>query len=193
MNATTESQALTGERAELVALLERHRGFLLQTAQGLTESQARTASTVSALTIASLLKHVADTEEQWFRFALEGASAFTAVYTDDVDWDAVATEGESNGGDWSDSEWTDTRFVLADHETLEFLRARIEQVAGRTEEILRTADLDVVHDLPVAPWFEPGAAWSVRRVALHMLAEISQHSGHADIIREALDGARTMG
>ncbi|SFN79038.1 Protein of unknown function [Pseudonocardia ammonioxydans] len=195
MNATTttDHQAPTGERAELIATLERHRGFLLQTAQGLTEEQARTPSTVSALTIASLLKHVADTEEQWFRFAVEGAGAFGEVYTGDVDWDAVAAEGAENGGDWSGSEWEDTRFVLAEHETLEYLRARIEQVAARTEEVLRSADLDTTHALPVAPWFEPGVSWSVRRVALHMLAETSQHAGHADIVREAIDGQKTMG
>ena len=200
MNATTttDQQAPTGERAELIATLERHRGFLLHTAQRLTDEQARTTSTVSALTIASLLKHVADTEEQWFRFAVEGASAFTEVYTDDIyggeiDWPAVDAEAATNDGDWSGSEWEDTRFVLAEHETLEFLRARIEQVAARTEEVLRSADLDTTHPLPVAPWFEPGASWSVRRVAIHMLAEISQHAGHADIIREALDGQKTMG
>jgi uncharacterized damage-inducible protein DinB len=182
----TDSPAtLTGERADLIALLERHRGFLLQTAQGLTDEQARTASTVSALTIASLLKHVADTEEQWFRFALEGAAAFGG-WTENVDWDAVDAAGD-------DGEWEDTRFVLADHETLEFLRDRVEQVAARSEEVLRSADLDAAHDLPVAPWFEAGARWSVRRVAIHMIAEISQHSGHADIIREAIDGQKTMG
>nr|WP_299520382.1 DUF664 domain-containing protein [uncultured Serinicoccus sp.] len=54
-------------------------------------------------------------------------------------------------------------------------------------------DLDATHPLPQAPWFEEGASWSVRRVALHMLAEIAQHAGHADIIREAIDGQRTMG
>ncbi|MEJ8281298.1 DinB family protein [Pseudonocardia spirodelae] len=197
MNATQDTSTLTGERAELIATLERHRGFLLQTAQGLTEDQARTTSTVSALTIASLLKHVADTEEQWFRFAVEGAGAFggTDAYDGSTDWDAVDAEAEANGGDWAASgeEWVDTRFVLADHETLEHLRARVEQVAARTEEVLRTADLDTAHALPVAPWFEPGVSWSVRRVAIHMLAEISQHAGHADIIREAIDGQRTMG
>ncbi|MBC3190648.1 DinB family protein [Pseudonocardia sp. C8] len=185
MNATpsTAQQATTGERAELISSLERHRGFLLQTAEGLTEEQARTTSTVSALTIASLLKHVADTEEQWFRFAVEGAGAFAGPY-DDVDWAAVEADPDS---------FVDTRFVVSDEETLDVLRARIEQVAARTEEILRSADLDAAHELPVAPWFEPGVSWSVRRVALHMLAEISQHSGHADIIREAVDGQKTMG
>ncbi|TCK25690.1 DinB family protein [Pseudonocardia endophytica] len=185
MNATDTPVTLTGERADLIALLERHRGFLLRTADGLTEEQGRTASTVSALTIGSLLKHVADTEEQWFRFALEGAGAFGG-WTENVDWDAVDAAEDAD-------EWEDTRFVLAEHESLDFLRARIEQVAARSEEILRTADLDTSHDLPVAPWFEAGARWSVRRVAIHMIAEISQHSGHADIIREAIDGQKTMG
>ncbi|MBV9583186.1 MAG: DUF664 domain-containing protein, partial [Chloroflexi bacterium] len=46
---------------------------------------------------------------------------------------------------------------------------------------------------PEAPWFERGARWSARRVLLHLIAETSQHAGHADIIREALDGAKTMG
>ena len=79
------------ERDEIIETLARHRDFLLQTAQGLTEEQARTASTVSVLTIASLLKHVADTEEQWMEFAVKGEEAFEAggVYTSDVDWDAV--------------------------------------------------------------------------------------------------------
>ena len=54
-------------------------------------------------------------------------------------------------------------------------------------------DLDVSHPLPTAPWFEPGASWSARRVLLHMIAETAQHAGHADIIRESLDGAKTMG
>ena len=60
------------ERDDLVETLTRHRGFLLHTARGLTEEQGRTASTVSALTIAGLLKHVADTEEQWMAFAVDG-------------------------------------------------------------------------------------------------------------------------
>ena len=54
-------------------------------------------------------------------------------------------------------------------------------------------DLDADHPLPDAPWFEAGARWSARRVLLHVLAETAQHAGHADIIRESLDGAKTMG
>ena len=169
------------EHTDLIESLARHRGFLLQTAAGLTDEQARTRSTVSELTVASLLKHVADTEEQWFDFARRGPEAMAAG---DVDWEAVG-RGEV--------EFVDTRFVLTDEDTLDRLRARVAEVAAGTEQFLAGADLDVSHPLPQAPWFEPGAAWSVRRVALHCIAEISQHAGHADIIREAIDGAKTMG
>lgn len=183
------------ESATLIESLARHRGFLLQTAEGLTEEQARTASTVSALSIASLLKHVADTEEQWIGFAVRGAEAFgdSEVYDADVDWEAVDAEAADNGGDWSDSEWEDTRFVLTDAETLDALRGRVAEVAAKTEKVLAEIDLDQSHPLPDAPWFEKGVSWSGRRVALHVLAEISQHAGHADIIREAIDGRKTMG
>ncbi len=54
-------------------------------------------------------------------------------------------------------------------------------------------DLDVSHPLPKAPWFAPGERWSARRVLLHIMAETAQHAGHADIIRESLDGAKSMG
>ena len=54
-------------------------------------------------------------------------------------------------------------------------------------------DLDGDHALPEAPWFEPGARWSARRVLVHIIAETAQHAGHADIIRESIDGAKTMG
>ena len=71
--------------------------------------------------------------------------------------------------------------------------AEYERVAARTDELVATADLDHAHPLPAAPWFAPGAARSARRVFIHVVAETAQHSGHADIIREALDGQKTMG
>lgn len=54
-------------------------------------------------------------------------------------------------------------------------------------------DLDAGHPLPPAPWFEAGARWSASRVVLHVIAETAQHAGHADILRESLDGAKSMG
>jgi hypothetical protein len=67
-------------------------------------------------------------------------------------------------------------------------------VARRTDEVVAALpDLDMSRPLPEAPWFESGARWSARRVIMHIITETTQHSGHADIIREAIDGAKTMG
>jgi hypothetical protein len=175
------------EIRDLVETLDRHRGFLLQTADGLGTEQARTRSTVSALTIASILKHVADTEEQWMQFAVHGTEAFGQGY-DEVDQDPQDPQDPQV---WAGLD--DPRFVLSEAETLQVLRERVLAVGAATTRILGTTDLDVAHPLPRAPWFEPGAVWSVRRVALHTIAEIAQHAGHADIIRESIDGRRTMG
>jgi uncharacterized damage-inducible protein DinB len=169
---TTPPTTLTGERADLVAALDRHHGFLLQTVQGITDDQARERTTVSELTLGGLVKHVAITEGQWLRFARGGPEAMMAGV---------------DPADWADGH------VMRPDQTLEELVARLREVAVDTDEFAATADLDAAHPLPSAPWFEPGAEWTVRRVLLHLIAEVSQHAGHADIIRESLDGAKTMG
>jgi len=85
-------------------------------------------------------------------------------------------------------------FQMLAGETLLGLLEAYAQVARRTEELVaQLPDLDAAHPLPPAPWFEPSARWSARRVLLHIIAETAQHAGHADIIREAIDGAKTMG
>ena len=67
-------------------------------------------------------------------------------------------------------------------------------MAARTDELVESLpDLDLSHPLPPAPWFAPGATRSARRVFLHIVAETAQHAGHADIIRETIDGQKTMG
>ena len=79
-------------------------------------------------------------------------------------------------------------------ETLAGVLADYEEVSRTTDEFVASVpDLDVEHALPEAPWFEPGARWSVRRVVLHIIAETAQHAGHADILRESIDGQKTMG
>jgi hypothetical protein len=80
-------------------------------------------------------------------------------------------------------------------ETLENLLRAHAEVARRSDELVRTLpDLDVSQPLPeVVPWFRPGARWSARRTLLHIVAETAQHAGHADILRETIDGQKTMG
>ncbi|MEU8262524.1 DinB family protein [Micromonospora sp. NPDC048999] len=163
-------QVLTGERADLRTTLCRHRGFLRQTVQGLTDEQAARRSTVSELCLGGLIKHVAVTEERWMWFAVGGAEAM-----------------RSQPLDWAG------QFRMTEGETLAGLLAEFDRVATETDALIATLDLDAAHPLPSAPWFEPGASWSVRRVLLHLIAETAQHAGHADIIREAIDGAKTMG
>ncbi len=79
-------------------------------------------------------------------------------------------------------------------ETLPALLERYERVAAETDDLVRRLpSLDATQELPRAPWFEPGARWSGRHVLMHILAETAQHTGHADVIREALDGQKSMG
>jgi len=164
----------TGERADLLASLARHRHFLRYTVRDLTDEQARQRTTVSELTLGGLIKHVALTERQWISFIVTGPSAMS--------WESAGA------GDWSQG------FRMLAGETVAGLLDGYAQVARQTDELVATLpDLDAAQPLPEAPWFEPGARWSARRVLLHVIAETAQHAGHADIIRESLDGAKTMG
>lgn len=184
---TPEATTLTGERADLLETLNKHRYFLRFTARELTDAQANERTTVSALCVGGLIKHVAEVEENWANFALHGPDAIGAEWAD-VDWDNVDLENLDPDGKWADG------FRLVEGESLADVLKHYEEVAERTDEVVRTLpDLDVSYPLPKAPWFEPGARWSARRAILHIIAETSQHAGHADIIRESLDGAKTMG
>src|SRR5688572_2086143 len=100
--------------------------------------------------------------------------------------------GGAEGMQSEPSDW-ENGFRMVEGETLAGLLEEYEQIAKHTNELVGTLDLDTSYPLPEAPWFEPGARWSVRRVLLHVIAETSQHAGHADIIRESIDGAKTMG
>ena len=165
---------VAGERADLLQSLARQRHFLCHTTRGLTDEQAARQTTPSELCLGGLIKHVALTEQQWTRFIIDGPSAMS--------WD------EASAGDWM------AGFKMLDGETLVTLLENYAQVARRTGELVaQLPDLDAAQPLPPAPWFEPGAHWSARRVLLHVIAETAQHAGHADIIRESLDGAKSMG
>ena len=168
------SEPAVGERADLLQSLARQRHFLRHTTRGLTDDLAARQTTASDLSLGGLIKHVALTEQQWMRFIVDGPSAMS--------WD------EASAGDWM------AGFKMLAGETLASLLETYAQVADRTEELVaQLPDLDAAQPLPPAPWFEPGAPWSARRVLLHVIAETAHHAGHADIIRESLDGAKSMG
>jgi hypothetical protein len=172
---TTMTIDLDQERADLLDTLGKHRGFLRHTVDGLTDEQAATRTTDSALILGGLIKHVTQVERQWARFIVEGPSAIGMA-------DEAAMTAHADG------------FRMLDGETLAGLLEQYDDVARGTDELIRTLpSLDASHPLPEAPWFEAGARWSARRAVVHIIAETAQHAGHADIIRESLDGQKTMG
>ncbi|MFI0940204.1 DinB family protein [Streptomyces sp. NPDC021020] len=177
-DAAATAPVPTGERADLLEVLGKHRHFLRFTARDLTDEQAGRRTTASELCIGGLIKHVTVCERSWAAFVAEGPSAmpdFTAMT--EADFAQRADE-----------------FRMLPGETLAGVLAAYDEAARRTDELVASLpDLDASHPLPKAPWFEGDARWSARRTFLHIVAETAQHAGHADIIREALDGAKSMG
>jgi len=168
---------LAGERADLLRTLNTARHWLRHTTRGITEEQARQRTTASELTLGGLIKHVAAVEKNWASFIEHGPS----IAPD------FANMTEEDYKDWSEG------FKLQPGETLAGALAEYADVAKHTDELVATLpDLDASHPLPPAPWNEPGARRTARATLLHIAGETFQHAGHADIIRESLDGAQSM-
>ncbi|MCM2579269.1 DinB family protein [Streptomyces meridianus] len=174
----TVNDLTTGERADLLETLAKHRHFLRFTTRDLTDEQAAQRTTVSELCLGGLIKHVTAVERGWVDFILDGPSAMG-------DFTSMTEEDLARRAD---------EFRLLPGETLAGVLADYAEVARRTDELVaELTDLDATQPLPKAPWFEPGARWSARRVLMHIASETAQHAGHADIVRESLDGAKSMG
>ncbi|HYO38318.1 MAG TPA: DinB family protein [Nocardioidaceae bacterium] len=171
------------ERADLVDVLRKHRSLFLRTVAGLTDEQARRRPTVSELSLGGLVKHVTGCERQWAAFVTDGPAS-----SPDIDWAGV---------DWSNpppevQNYVDG-FTMLEGETLAGLVEAYHAATAATDDLVTSVDLDGLQPLPTAPWFEPGASWSARRVFMHIVAETAQHAGHADILRETIDGQKSMG
>src|SRR5579875_339065 len=144
-----EPGSLTGERADLVEALDRHRFFLRQTVRDLTDEQAARHTTVSELCLGGLIKHVTATERRWAEFIRTGPAA-------------MAPPGDADAAQWQ------AGFRMEEGETLAGLLADYDSVASHTDDLVRTLpDLDASQPLPEAPWFPPvgpeGAAAHHRR------------------------------
>jgi len=167
------NMAVDLERADLLETLAKHRDLLRRTARRLTDEQAAMRTTVSELSVGGIIKHVTATEHRWADFIEQGPAAFAPV--------DEATAGVQAG-------------TFRVDRPLAALLEDYDAAARRSEDLVASLpSLDASHPLPDAPWFAPGARWSARRVFLHLIAETAQHAGHADIIREALDGRKSMG
>jgi uncharacterized damage-inducible protein DinB len=157
---------VAGESESLLAFLAQQRAAARNAAYGLTEDQARMGSTGSTLSIGGLIKHLAGAERGWID-RLEQCDT-----SDPTDYAAYLAG-----------------FHLTPDESLAGVLDLYRQAAARTDKVVAAVgDLDRIVELPKGvPWF-PGEA-SVRWIVLHLIEETARHAGHADIIRESLDGA----
>ncbi|NHC44948.1 DinB family protein [Motilibacter aurantiacus] len=160
----------------LLAFLAQQRLTLRAACFGLTDEQARLTPTPSTLSVGGLVKHLADMESGWMRTML-------GLPEVSDEGDAAATEAYDDG------------FRLRADETLAQVLDRYAEVAAQTERLVR-AEESLDRPVPVpkgVPWFPQDVdAWSVRWVLLHLIQETARHAGHADIVREAVDGANAI-
>ena len=163
------------ERESLIAYVDQQRDAFVSVSHGLTEEQIRIAPTAGTLSIGGLVKHVTTCERGWTE---RMAAAPDAPAPPDRSVEEQATA-------WGDD------FRVTDGDSLESLLAALAAQGDTTREVLRRADLGAAVPVPRdAPWFPQDVdAWSVRWVLLHVIEETARHAGHADIIRESIDGA----
>jgi uncharacterized damage-inducible protein DinB len=163
------------ERSALRAYLAYHQGAYFAVAYGLTDEQARSRPTVSDLSIGGLIKHVTAMQQTWMSRV---AAAPDAPPKDPRPFNQVAAEYAE-------------QHLMRDDETLDGLLEKFKAQNSVSLDLVETADLDAEVPVPhEIPWFPKDLkAWSVRWVILHVINELARHSGHADIIREGIDGA----
>jgi hypothetical protein len=163
------------ERESLIAYLDQQRDAFAAVAFGLTEEQIRLAPTAGTLTIGGLIKHVTTCERGWT------ARMAAAPHAPEPPKQSLEEQATAWGDD----------FRVTDDDTLKALLSALAAQGEVTRAVLREADLGAAVPVPRdAPWFPRDVeAWSVRWVAMHIVEELARHAGHADIVRESIDGA----
>ena len=163
------------ERQTLLEFLRFNQNAFFAVAYGLTDEQARSKPSVSALSIGGLIKHAAGVQRGWMN-RVESAPEFPP--RDERPMEEIVAEYEDE-------------YVMRDDETLQELLDKLRAQNQDTLRIFAAADLDapvpVPHDVPGFP--QDLDFWNVRWVALHLIEELTRHAGHGDIIRESADGA----
>jgi len=161
-----------GERAALEAWLEFHRATLLYKCSGLTPEQLGTRSVPpSSLSLRGLVRHMTEVERSWFRRVVAGADAPPLYYgpdDEDGDFDGVGR----------DTDHPDSATAVA------------RELAAFTAECEVSRALAGAHDSldDVGAGLRHGQQVSLRWVFLHMIEEYARHNGHADLLRERIDG-----
>jgi uncharacterized damage-inducible protein DinB len=152
---------LADEREALTQQLDFHRATLLRKLEGLEGEPLRRPMTASGLSLLGLVKHLAETEHGWF----------LKIYAGLTEPDLFTTDGDP-----------DADFRLGPDETADVVVGQYLRTCERARVVVASGDLDDVVTTP------SGAEANLRAILVHMIQETARHNGHADIIREAIDG-----
>jgi uncharacterized damage-inducible protein DinB len=165
-----------GERPALLEYLEYHHTAFFAVSHGLTDDQARSTPTVSALSISGVIKHVTLMEYAWTLTVASPTEPFPAE------------DPRSLVGMMMDFE---NKEAVRDDESLAYLLTQFDAQNAETIRVFTDADLDATTEVPphIGAVYPDGCEWTVRWVLLHIIEEFARHAGQADIIRESIDGA----
>jgi len=159
--------ATTSERDSLTQYLDYQRETILLKTEGLTREQLGQKIPTSALTLAGILYHLALVEEDWFEKGFHGLDMREDFR--DVDWDADP----------------DFEFRTATEKEPDWLRRRYRDACNRSRQVV--AEAKSMDDVSRGGKFN-GQPYTLRWMVLHMIEETARHAGHADLLREAVDG-----
>jgi len=166
-NHRDKRTALASEREALEKFLDTQREGLIKKIEGLDDATARKSPTVSSLSLLGLVKHSAIWERRWFQIVMAGRE-----FPDE--WPNVKDEHE------------DADLMVDENDTVEHWVAYYREQIEQSRAVAAAKELD-------SPCARPDLIeCNVRYVLFHMIEETARHAGHADIIRETLDGSRGM-
>jgi uncharacterized damage-inducible protein DinB len=163
----TDPPVVGSEPEQLFAFLDYHRATLLMKCDGLSSEQLNRTLPPSEMTLGGMLKHLALVEHSWF-------------------WERFA--GHDEGEPWASVDWKadwDWDWHSAVDDRPDELRALLAENVARSREAVAGADLDAMS----ARSSRLGEHFSLRWIVLHMIEEYARHNGHADLLRESIDGA----
>jgi uncharacterized damage-inducible protein DinB len=152
----------------LTQFLDHHRSVMVRKAEGLSQAQMAQRLAPSTLTIGGLVKHLALVEDSWFQERLRGEEPREPWAS--VDWRA-------------DPDW-ELR-TAADDDPAELLAMYQAACQRSRATVAQVGDLDAMTVRPN----RHGELFSLRWLLLHMIEETARHNGHADLLRESIDGA----
>ena len=158
------------ERTQLLGYLEYHRATLRWKVDGLDAEQLAAQHPPSTMTLGGMLKHLALVEDNWFSVFLHG-NEYDAAWAD-VDW--------GSDPDW---EWR-----TASDDSPEELRALWKDTVDRSHAFVAEALAVGGLDQPARRAWPDGRHPSLRWIVVHMIEEYARHNGHADLLRESVDG-----